>query len=70
MQLIGFVLLCIGLMVFFFAKRIVGGRIKAEVSDEKELRLLMSGAIIAVRLAGCVVGVIGLAFLAIGNTLS
>lgn len=69
MQLIGFVLLCIGIMVFFFAKRIVAGRIKAEASDERELRLLMSGAIIAVRLAGCVVGVIGLAFLAIGNTL-
>ena len=33
MQLIGFVLLCIGLMVFFFSKRIVSGKTKLNPED-------------------------------------
>ncbi|MBE6021705.1 MAG: hypothetical protein E7231_00570 [Cellulosilyticum sp.] len=70
MELIGFVLLCIGLMIFFFAKRIVRGKTKLSPEDEKEMRLLTSGAVIAVKLAGGVVFVIGLAFLAMGNVLS
>ena len=69
MELIGFVLLCIGLMVFFFAKRIVRGKTKLNPEDEKELGLLTSGAVIAVRLAGGVVAVLGLAFLAMGNVM-
>lgn len=67
MELIGFVLLCIGLMVFFFAKRIVRGKTKLSPEDERELKLLTSGAVIAVKLAGGVVAVLGLAFLAMGN---
>ncbi len=67
MELIGFVLLCIGLMVFFFAKRIVRGKTKLNPEDERELKLLTSGAVIAVKLAGGVVAVLGLAFLAMGN---
>lgn len=66
MELIGFVLLCIGLMIFFFAQRIVRGKTKLSPEDEKEMRLLTSGAVIAVKLAGGVVAAIGLAFLAIG----
>lgn len=69
MELIGFVLLCIGLMVFFFAKRIVRGKTKLNPEDEKELQLLTSGAVIAVKLAGGVVAVLGLAFLAMGNVM-
>ena len=69
MQLIGFVLLCIGLMVFFFSKRIVRGKTKLNPEDEKELQLLTTGAIIAVKLAGGVVAVLGLAFLAMGNVM-
>ncbi|MBQ1274361.1 MAG: hypothetical protein U0L26_06355 [Cellulosilyticum sp.] len=69
MQLIGFVLLCIGLMVFFFSKRIVRGKTKLNPEDEKELQLLTTGAVIAVKLAGGVVAVLGLAFLAMGNVM-
>lgn len=67
MQLIGFVLACIGLMVFFFAKRIVQGKTKCDPNDEKEWQMLTAGAVIAVKLAGGVVLAIGLVFLAIGN---
>ena len=66
MELIGFVLLCIGLMIFFFAKRIVRGKTKLSPEDEKEMRLLTSGAVIAVKLAGGIVAALGLTFLAIG----
>lgn len=66
MELIGFVLFCIGLMIFFFAAKIVRGKTKLDQQDEKELRLLTSGAVIAVKLSGGVVSAIGLVFLAIG----
>lgn len=66
MELIGFVLLCIGLMVFFFARRIVRGKTKLDPKDEKELKILTSGAVIAVKLAGGVVAAVGLVFLAMG----
>lgn len=66
MSLIGFVLLCIGLMIFFFARKIVRGKTKLDPEDEKELRLLTSGAVVAVKLAGGVVAAIGLVFLALG----
>jgi len=66
MQLIGFVLFCIGLMIFFFAKRIVRGKTKMDPQDEKELQLLTAGAVVAVKIAGSVVLAIGLVFLAIG----
>lgn len=69
MELIGFVLLCIGLMIFFFAKRIVRGKTKLNPEDEREMHLLTSGAVIAVKLAGGVVVVLGLAFLAMGNAM-
>lgn len=69
MELIGFVLLCIGLMIFFFARRIVRGKTKMEPEDEKEFGLLTSGAVIAVKMSGIIVAAIGLIFLAIGATM-
>lgn len=66
MELIGFVLLCIGLMIFFFSKRIVRGKTKLEPDDEREMKLLTSGAVIAVKMSGVVVTAIGLIFLALG----
>lgn len=66
MELIGFVLLCIGLMVFFSAKRIIRGKTKLEPEDEREMKLLTSGAVIAVKMSGVVVTAIGLIFLALG----
>lgn len=69
MELIGFVLLCIGLMIFFFARRIVRGKTKMDPEDEREMRLLTSGAVIAVKMSGVVVAAIGLIFLALGGTM-
>lgn len=69
MELIGFILLCIGLMIFFFARRIVRGKTKMAPEDEREMRLLTSGAVIAVKMSGVVVATIGLIFLAIGATM-
>ena len=66
LELIGFVLLCIGLMIFFYAKRIIRGKTKLEPEDEREMRLLTSGAVIAVKMSGVVVAAIGLIFLALG----
>lgn len=66
MELIGFVLLCIGLMIFFFAKRIIRGKSKLEPEDEREMKLLTSGAVIAVKMSGIVVAAIGFIFLALG----
>lgn len=65
MDMIGFVLFCIGLMICFFAKRIVRGKTKLEADDEEEMKLLMSGAVVGVRLSGFVVAAIGFIFLLI-----
>lgn len=65
MQMIGFVLFCIGLMVTFFARRIVIGKTKLDQKDIEEMKLLISGAIVAVRLAGLIVAAVGLVFLAL-----
>ena len=53
-------------MIFFCAKRIVRGKTKLEPEDEREMKLLTSGAIIAVKMSGLVVTAIGLIFLALG----
>lgn len=66
MQMIGFVMFCIGLMVTFFARRIVRGKTKLDQKDEEEMRLLTAGAVIAVRLAGLVVAAVGIVFLVLG----
>lgn len=67
MPMIGFVLFCIGLMVAVFARRIVRGKTKLEPKDEEEMRLLTSGAVIAVRMSGIVVAALGILFLLIGQ---
>lgn len=66
MQMIGFVLLCIGLMIGVFARRIVRGKTKMDPKDEAEMRLLTAGAVIAVRMAGLVVVGVGFVFLLLG----
>lgn len=66
MQMIGFVLLCIGLMICLFARRIVRGKTKMDPKDEAEMRLLTLGAVIAVRMSGLVVVGVGFVFLLLG----
>ncbi len=63
MQLIGFVLLCIGLGITLGARRIVFAKTKLDKEDQEEMEILAQGAIIAVRLAGLVIVAIGLVFL-------
>lgn len=65
MQVVGFILFCIGIMIAFGAKRIVLSKTKLEEKDKEEIELLMGGAVIAVKLAGFVVAVIGMLFLMI-----
>lgn len=63
MELIGFVLLCIGLFITFGARRIVMGKTKLEEEDKEEMELLASGIVIAIRIVGIVVVVLGFLFL-------
>lgn len=65
MQIVGFMLFCIGIIIAFGAKRIVIAKTKLDKSDEEEMHLLISGAVIAVRIAGCVTAIIGFLFLII-----
>ncbi|MGL4344483.1 MAG: hypothetical protein ACRCTE_04730 [Cellulosilyticaceae bacterium] len=65
MQPVGFVLVCIGLMILFAAKRIVIGKMKIEDQDQSDMAMLIGGAVIAVRIAGFIVTFIGLIFLMI-----
>ena len=67
MSMIGFVLFAIGLMVFFFAKRIVMAKTKLDDEDREEFGMLVSGAVIAVKIAGFVVAMLGIIFLMIGQ---
>ena len=67
MSMIGFVLFAIGLMVFFFAKRIVMAKTKLEENDKEEFGMLVSGAVIAVRISGFVVAALGIIFLMLGQ---
>ena len=67
MSMIGFVLFAIGLMVFFFARRIVMAKTKLEEKDKEEFGMLVSGAVIAVRISGFVVAALGIIFLMLGQ---
>lgn len=67
MSMIGFVLFAIGLMVFIFAKRIVMAKTKLDDEDQEEFGMLVSGAVIAVKIAGFVVAMLGIIFLMIGQ---
>ncbi|ONI43259.1 hypothetical protein AN640_06540 [Candidatus Epulonipiscium fishelsonii] len=61
----GFILLIIGIGICIFARRIVIGRMQIEEKDKSEIELLISGAILAVRLAGIITSVVGFIFLLI-----
>ncbi len=63
MQPIGFVLLVIGVMLMLAAKRIVYGKIRLEDKDQEEFQMLAAGGVIAVRIAGLIVALIGVLFL-------
>ena len=63
MGAIGFLLLVIGLMVALCAKRIVLAKVKIDEADKKEMELLAKGGIIAVRVAGVIVALMGILFL-------
>ncbi|MGL4799215.1 MAG: hypothetical protein ACRCWY_07445 [Cellulosilyticaceae bacterium] len=65
MEAMGFVMLCIGLMIAIFAKRIVLAKVRLDEADKKEMELLATGGIIAVRVAGVIVALLGLIFLAL-----
>lgn len=65
MGMIGFVLFAIGLMVAFFARRIVMAKTRLDEKDKEEFGILVSGAVVAVRLAGFVVAAVGVIFLAL-----
>lgn len=67
MSMIGFVLFAIGLMVFFFARRIVMAKTRLEENDKEEFGMLVSGAVIAVRISGFVVAALGIIFLMLGQ---
>ncbi|ONI46410.1 hypothetical protein AN641_00050 [Candidatus Epulonipiscioides gigas] len=56
-------LFVIGLILLIYAKRIVIGRIKIDEKDKSEFLLLVSGAILAVRLSGLILSAIGFLFL-------
>ncbi|WP_069997428.1 hypothetical protein [Cellulosilyticum sp. I15G10I2] len=65
MQIVGFVLFCIGVIITFFAKRIVMGKTRLDKDDKEDMQMLLSGAVIAVKMAGFVVTAIGFLFLMI-----
>lgn len=63
MQSVGFVLLVIGIGILVGAKRIVMSKVRLDEADQKEMELLTFGAVIAVRIAGVIVAIIGFLFL-------
>ena len=63
MQIIGFILFCIGVIITFAARRIVMAKTKLEKKDEEEMQMLLSGGVIAVKIAGFVTAAIGFLFL-------
>ncbi len=62
-ELVGFVLISVGIIICVFARRIVVGNMDLEEPDKSEFEMLASGAIFAVRLAGVVTAVLGVLFL-------
>nr|WP_307992211.1 hypothetical protein [uncultured Niameybacter sp.] len=63
METVGFVLLVIGIMLVLAGKRIVFAKVKLDKQDEEEMKMLAQGGIIAVRVAGFIVALVGLLFL-------
>lgn len=63
MQSMGFVLFVIGIMLVFGAKRIVLAKVHLDEKDKDEMEMLTSGGVIAVKVSGFIVAVIGFLFL-------
>lgn len=63
MRPMGFVLFVIGMMLVFFAKRIVLAKVHLDEKDKGEIEMLTNGGVIAVKVAGFIVAVIGFLFL-------
>lgn len=63
MEAIGFMLLVLGLMVALCAKRIVLSKVRLDDADRKEMELLAGGGVIAVRVAGVIVALVGFMFM-------
>lgn len=62
METVGFVLLVIGIMLVLAGKRIVFAKVQLDKQDEEEMKMLAQGGIIAVRVAGFIVALVGLLF--------
>ncbi len=63
MKPMGFVLLVIGVMLIFAARRIVLSKVRLEEKDKNEMEILASGGVIAVKVSGFIVAVMGFLFL-------
>lgn len=63
MKPMGFVLLVIGVMLLFAARRIVLSKVRLEEKDKNEMEMLASGGVIAVKVSGFIVAVMGFLFL-------
>lgn len=63
MKAMGFVLFVIGVMLVFAARRIVLSKVRLEEKDKNEMEMLASGGIIAVKVSGFIVAIMGFLFL-------
>lgn len=62
-QAIGFIIFCIGTVITFGAKRIVVAKTKLDQEDKEEMGALINSAVIAVKLIGFIVALIGFIFI-------
>jgi hypothetical protein len=62
-QSIGFIIFCIGTVITFGAKRIVVAKTKLDQEDKEEMGALINSAVIAVKLIGFIVALIGFIFI-------
>ena len=63
METVGVILFVIGIMLILAGRRIVFAKVKLDKRDEEEMKMLAQGGIIAVRVAGFIVALVGLLFL-------
>ena len=62
-ETVGVILFVIGIMLILAGRRIVFAKVKLDKRDEEEMKMLAQGGIIAVRVAGFIVALVGLLFL-------
>lgn len=62
-QAIGFVIFCIGTVITFGAKRIVVAKTRLNQEDQEEMGALINSAVLAVKVIGFVVALIGFIFI-------